>query len=419
MQPVSDRRLLYLIGQFPAVNHKYLLFEIQHLRRLGIDVRVASISPPDRPLEKLSADEREEAKRSYCVKRVPALRIALANISEFLWHPLRYLRGFFFSVGLAGPNPKKIAYHLAYFAEAVLVGRQMREQQISHVHAHFSATVALIATEVFPVTMSFTVHGFGELYDPSGTHLRERIQGSLFVRSVSQHGRSQLMLACDRSQWTKLIHVPLGIVPNEFVPVLRRDGTSPPHVLCVGRLSAEKGPSLLLEAAAILSHKNCALRVTFIGDGPERPYLETLAAELGIRQIVKFVGWVDPAEIKSAYAEADVCVLPSLAEGIPIVLMEAMAMQVPCVAPCITGIPELIENGIDGVLFTVGDAHDLADKLRQLVDSIDTRARIGASARRRVLRDYDMGRNSARFAEVLKEQLWTERPEDLPHAVRR
>jgi colanic acid/amylovoran biosynthesis glycosyltransferase len=402
---VTDRRLLYLIGQFPAINHKYLLAEVRHLLSLGFEVPIASVSSPDRLPEKLSPDERDEAARTYYLKAAPPMQVLALNISEFLRQPLQYLQGLFFALRLAGASPSRVAYHLAYFVEAILVGRRMRELRISHVHAHFSATVALIVTRAFPVTMSFTVHGFGELYDPAGTHLPERIKDALFVRSISQYGRSQLMLACDRSAWPKLTYVPLGIDAAEFPPLRERSAFSPPRVVCVGRLSPEKGQSLLLEAAALLWRQNCPMHLKFVGDGPERPLLERLAVDLGIERNVEFAGWVSPVEMKKVYAEADICVLPSLAEGIPIVLMEAMAMQIPCVAPCITGIPELIEQGIEGLLFTVSDVEDLAAKMRELLQSADLRVMIGKNGRSRVLRDYDLARNTARFAKVLEEQL--------------
>jgi colanic acid/amylovoran biosynthesis glycosyltransferase len=379
---------------------------------LGFAVAVASVSSPDRPLEKLGPEERDEAGRTYYLKAVPPLEVLSLHVSEFVQHPLRYVRGLFVSLRLAGASPRRVLYHLAYFAEAILAGRRMRELHISHVHAHFSATVALITAQVFPVTMSFTVHGFGELYDPAGTHLPERIKSALFVRSISQYGRSQLMLACDRSQWSKLIYVPLGIDANEFPPLGERAAFSPPRVVCVGRLSPEKGQAFLLEAVAMLRRQNCGLHLKLVGDGPERAFLERLAEELGIKATIEFAEWVNPAEMKKAYADADICVLPSLAEGIPVVLMEAMAMQIPCIAPCITGIPELIEHGVDGMLFTVGDVEDLAAQMRLLLQSPELRAKIGREARTRVLRDYDIARNTARFAEVLDEQLCGQTPRE-------
>ena len=159
-------------------------------------------------------------------------------------------------------------FHLAYFAEAILVGHRMRESAVPHVMANFSATVALIAARTFPVTMSFTVHGFGELYDPVGTCLEQRIQGSLFVRSVSRYGRAQLMLASERSQWSKLLYFPLGIDTAEFSPAPNRKFGSPPRLLCVGRLAPEKGQGLLLEAIAALRAERCEVHLRLAGMDP-------------------------------------------------------------------------------------------------------------------------------------------------------
>jgi colanic acid/amylovoran biosynthesis glycosyltransferase len=287
----------------------------------------------------------------------------------------------------------------------------MREQGVTHVHASFSATVALIAAQAFPITMSFGVYGFGELHNPTETHLAERIQGALFVRSISGHGRGQLMLSCDRADWPKLIHVPLGIDAQEFAPnkstPRKGQGTapSPPRLLCVGRLAPEKGQSLLLEAIASLAAAKCPTHLLFIGDGPDRKFLEHRAAELGLASSVEFAGWVDQARLMAEYARTDLFVLPSLAEGIPMVLMEAMAMQIACVAPCITGIPELIEDGADGVLYTVGDAQDLSRKMLSLLQSPERMIQFGKQARVKVMREYDMAQNTARFATVLKARL--------------
>lgn len=402
---MADRvRLLYLIGQFPAINHSYLLAEVRHLRKLGFDVPVVSVSPPDRPLDKLTDDEREEAARTYYVKSVPVLKVVLLNLSEFLQHPLRYLRGLIFALELGRSSPKRAIYHLAYFAEAILVGRYMRQCGVSHVHASFSATVSLIVAKAFPVTMSFGVYGFGELHNPSETHLAELIQGALFVRSNSQYGCGQLMLWCNRREWSKLIYVPLGIDAADFVPGYRTP-SSPPQILSVGRLAPEKGQALLLDAIAGLRKEGYPVHLRLVGDGPDRAWLGSRAEELGISSSVEFAGWVDQARLMALYAETDLFVLSSLAEGVPMVLIEAMAMQIPCVAPHLAGIPELIEHGVDGMLFIVGDVGDLKKKIHHLLESLDLSAQIGKQARARVLRDYEMARNTERFASLLLEKL--------------
>jgi glycosyltransferase involved in cell wall biosynthesis len=398
-------RLLYLIGQHPAINHGYLLAEIRYLRRLGFEVPVVSVREPDRPVEELTEQEREEAVKTYYLKSVPVNRVIWAHMQEALQHPWNYSRGLIFSLQLTGGRPSRIAHHLAYFAEAVLVGRKMRQLGVSHLHASFSATVALLTTRVFPVTMSFGVYGFGELHDPVATNLPARIAGSLFVRSISRHGRGQLMLSCSRTEWSKLHYVPLGIDPVEYSPRPRHSNSSPIRLLCVGRLAPEKGQILLLQAIAELRNTGIPLSLHLVGDGPDRAWLERQASVLGVADKIIFEGRVDQGRLMALYAETDIFALPSLAEGIPMVLMEAMAMEMPCVAPHISGIPELIENGVDGMLFPVADVEHLARVIRCLLESPDLRVKIGQRARARIERDYNMARNTERFAALLQQQL--------------
>jgi glycosyltransferase involved in cell wall biosynthesis len=399
-------QLLYLIGQYPAINHGYLLAEVRHLRNLGFQIETASVSLPDRPKEDLTQAEREEAARTYYIKSLSLVDIVRANLAEFILHPLRYLRGFAFALRLPGLALGEIPYYLAYLAEAIILGRRMRDLGIAHVHASFSATVALIAARIFPITWSFGVYGFGELHDPSGTHLPERIKGAQFIRSNSKFGRGQLMLSCHRSEWSKLLYCPLGIDPAEFVPPGNgQRQSSSIRLLSVGRLSEEKGQAMLLGSVAALAGCGMNLRLHLVGDGPDRYWLEQYAEKLGINSLVVFEGWLGQSELMALYSNTDIFVLSSLAEGIPMVLLEAMALEKPCVAPCIAGIPELIGNGINGLLFSVGDSDELSDQIYTLVGSAELRERIGKRARETVVRDYDVARNTARFGAILEQQL--------------
>ena len=405
----SKPQLVYLVGQFPAINHGYLLAEVRHLRRLGFGLEVISVSPPDRPTSALTDAEREETVRTYYIKALSALRIALLNAAEFLRSPLRYLRGVFFAFRLAGPSPKAISYHLAYLAEAAIVGRRMRQLGISHVHASFSATVALIAAKIFPITWSFGVYGFGELHDPSVTHLKERIESAQFVRSISKFGRGQLMLSSERDQWPKLLYSPLGIEVADFTPrASNSTNSSVARLLCVGRLSEEKGQALLLDSIAALIAEGLRLQLHFVGDGPDRRWLENYASRLGIASSIVFEGWIDEAKLLALYSNTDIFVLSSLAEGIPMVLIEAMALEKPCVAPRIAGIPELIGHGVDGLLFSVADVEDLSRQIRTLLQSSKLREQMGKLAREKVVREYDMTRNCERFAMTIEKRLAVE-----------
>jgi glycosyltransferase involved in cell wall biosynthesis len=397
--------LAYLVSQHPAIHHPYLLEEIQILRKAGIDLHVASISAPDRPVGQLSVVERDEAVQTFYVKSAGLGCILRSHAITFLNHPGRYLGGLFKALSLARGNPRKILSHFFYFAEAVVFGRWMVSQKLSHVHIHYSTTIGLLATRIFPITMSMSIHGSAEFLDPAGFHLAEKIASSLFVRAISQYGRSQLMKACHYREWEKIEVARLGVQPLAFPVRPFRESPSPFEIVSIGRLSPEKGQHVLVTALELLVRQGRDVRLRLLGDGPDRQELEQHLNALEIRDRVIFEGAFPHDRLAELCREADVCALTSFLEGIPLVLMEAMAMEIPCVAPRITGIPELIRDGIDGILFAPSDQAELVEAISRLMGDPALRRRIGQAARQRVLEDYDLSRNGCAFAATLQHWL--------------
>src|SRR5579871_3395922 len=197
-------RIAYLVSQHPAINHPYILDEVRILRKAGIDLQVASVSVPDRSPERLTAVEREEAARTFYIKSVGFGGILQSHLITFFKRPGRYLRGLLEALSLARGNPRKTLYSLFYFIEAVVLGRWMVSHGLSHVHIHYATTVGLLAVRIFPVTMSISIHGSAEFLDPAGFHLTRKIAASVFVRAISQFGRSQLMKASHYREWGKI-----------------------------------------------------------------------------------------------------------------------------------------------------------------------------------------------------------------------
>ena len=397
-------RIGYLISQFPAINHGYLFTEIRELRRGGIDVEVASVRLPDRPLGRLSVDEREEAKKIYYIKSAGIFGVLAAVVGFGLWRPVRFLQALWYALRL-GVNMRRYLHGALYFAEALLLARWMHDRNLTHVHTHFSSTIALIAARLAPIQWSWTAHGYGELHDPSSFQLAEKIRQADFVRAISKFGRSQLMLECEPETWGKLEYSPLGIDTSRFAPRPFRERPYPIRISCIGRLAPEKGQRLLLSAVKRLVEQGRELRVHFVGDGPDRPDLERQCAENELSEYVVFEGWQGQDELRSVYRSTDILVLPSLYEGIPIVLMEAMAMEIPCVAPRVTGIPELICDRLEGLLFSPSDEEDLARCVGALMDSPPLRRKLGKMARQRVLRDWNIFINTGRLADMFLRRL--------------
>jgi glycosyltransferase involved in cell wall biosynthesis len=310
-------------------------------------------------------------------------------------------------------------YGIFYFAEAVVVGHSMMRLGLRHLHTHFASTVGLIVARIFPVTMSATFHGPMEFENPEAFRLREKIRASLFSCAISRYGLSQLMRVAGRSQWQKLELTPLGVDPVEFAPRPFRPDPSPFQILCVGRLAPVKGQHVLIAAAGALVREGHDILLRFAGDGPDRTELLRDVDVRGLSHNVFFAGNVDQDTLRGLYRQCDALALPSFGEGLPVVLMEAMAMEIPCIATWVAGVPELIRDGVDGLLVPPADAESLARAILRLKSDPALRLRIGQEARRRVLDGYDVSRNTERLAEVFRRRLgWPDPLKEPPLLTR-
>lgn len=400
-----DQGIAYLIGQFPAINHFYLAQEIRLLRKQGFRIEVASISPPDRPISEMRPEEREEAANVYCVKRGDLGKIIIAHLEMLLTRPLAFVNGFAAAMQAGRTQKKSFRYGFYYFAEALLVGKWMQRNHIKHLHSSFASTIGLIAARVFPISHSFGVYGYGELYNPRGNVLREKIASSNFVRSVSRHGCGQLMLASSPENWGKIRYLPLGVEVAALPPKRGAKESLPFEILCVGRLAPEKGQRILLSAIARVVRAGKDVRCRLVGDGPDKEVLQQLARDAGISDRIVFEGWVGQDRLDEFYASADVFALASLYEGTPIVLMEAMSREIPCIAPRINGVPEIIDHGVDGYLFNPADDEELARLITQLIENPAIARQFGLQGRKKVQAQYDIAANTEMLARTFREVL--------------
>jgi glycosyltransferase involved in cell wall biosynthesis len=396
-------RLAYLVSRYPAVSHTFVLREIRALRALGFTIDTSSINATDRPPADLTAAEREEADQTFYVKDAGLLPILGAHVATLLTRPKGYLAGLGNALRRGWPDLRGLAWAMFYFVEAVAVGRWMRRRGQTHLHVHFAnpaSTVASITARVFDITYSLTVHGSPPFHDEPGTWFSETANRADFVCCISHYCRSQVMLRTEPQRWPRFVITPMGIDPDVFgaSPPRATDGTF--EVLCVGRLTPVKGHGVLLEAIAALVAENRNVRLRLVGDGPLRIELEARTAELGLAERVIFEGSVNQDRIRSLYAGADAVALASFTEGVPVVLMEAMATERPCVATRVAGIPDLIQDGVSGLLVPPSDAAALAAALARLADGPDFALSLGRAGRQRVLERYDLARNASRLVEV-------------------
>ena len=401
MRTAPDRgRLGYLLSKYPSANHTYLLREVRSLRDAGLDVVVIAVDGDDRPEHVIPPEDRDERARTFVVKRRGVGEILAAHAATVITRPLKYAGGLAKAVSLAGPDLARLASYLFYFGEAVVAGRQFWRQGCAHVHTHYATNVAVLAACVYPVELSATIHGSAEFIDPRAQRLREKVAACAFVRAISLYGRSQLMLATPFNEWSKFVVARLGVDPAEFAPAPFRPAAAPFRVTAVGQLQPAKGFHLLLEVVASLVGDGRDVTLTLVGDGADRGPLEAHAARLGIGQRVTFTGALDPMGVRAVLHETDAFVLSSFAEGIPVVLMEAMASELACVASRITGIPELIDDGREGLLVTPSDERALGGALGALMDDPALRRQLGRAARVKICREYDLRGNLSPLADL-------------------
>lgn len=401
-------RLAYLVSEYPAVSHTFILREVRRLRTRSLDVRVASINSPRRPAEEMTAVEREEEKSTFYIKRAGIIGAINAHLRAIIRNPVAYIRGLIFALKLGWADLRQVLYSVLYFTEALILSNWMEDQSLSHVHVHFAnpaSTVGLITRQIFATGFSFTVHGPDEFYDVRGQHLSKKIAGASFVLCIGLFARSQLMMLSPIHSWSKFEVVPLGIDLEVFSKPPFRPAAETFRILCVGRLVAAKGQQVLIAAVDRLVKAGEKVSLRFVGDGPDRTNLEHEVKLRGLGKQISFEGNINQDKIGQFYREADGFALASFAEGIPVVLMEAMAMEIPCVSTMVAGIPELIRDGIDGLLVMPSDDRALAETIGRLVNDVALRRRLGEAGRRRVMEKYDLDKNVERLVRLFRTRL--------------
>jgi len=403
MKPIA---IAYLISRYPAVSHTFILREVQQLRALGFRIDVASINPPDRPLSSLTVEEHQEARQTFYVKKQGAKGAGWALLKTLCQRPLGVCKALSQGFRLGGWDAKRQAYQLFYLLEAVLIGQWMARHGYRHLHVHFAtpaASVGMLVKTVFAVGFSMTVHGPDEFYDAPGLNLPEKIAAADFICCISHFARSQLMKLSPISDWDKFELCRLGVDHNRFQALANNGVTAADKIslLCVGRLTPAKGQHILLNAVQLLLARGYPVSLTLVGNGPDLASLQAHAERLQIAHAVEFAGAVDQDHLLPYYQQADIFVLASFAEGLPVVLMEAMAMAVPCISTRIAGIPELLDDGINGLLVAASDSDGLADAIARLCNDPALRQQLALAGSQCTRERYDLQRNSQHLAAVL------------------
>jgi colanic acid/amylovoran biosynthesis glycosyltransferase len=393
-------KIAYILNTYPQPSQSFIRREIRALEAAGHEVSRLAMRAADVPLVDVQ-DKEEATKTQYVLKTgAPALLGALARA---LWqNPARFLRAFKMALRLGSASEIGRLRHMIYFAEAAFVARQMTANGATHAHAHFgtnAATVAMLSHLLGGPKYSFTVHGPEEFDAPRALSLGDKIHHSAFAVAISQFGRSQLCRWTDHGDWARIKVVHCGIEPAKFdAPAPMPAG--PRRLVAIGRLVEQKGQLALVEA---LARTQAPIHLTLIGDGEMRSQIEALSAQHGLANRITLTGWVDEARIKHELAQAHALVMPSFAEGLPMVVMEAMAAARPVIATYIAGTPELVQPEKTGWLVPAGDVDALANAMDRFAQTDDTTlAQMGQNARTRVLQRHDIDVEAAKLAAAMQ-----------------
>lgn len=395
------KTIAYLINQYPKVSHSFIRREIAALESCGITVARFSIRSCAQEL--VDADDIEELGKTQVVLDQRWINLLLWIGRVVVQRPLAFLMALGLAFKLGFRKEIGTLYHLAYLAEACVLLGWFEAANIDHVHAHFgtnSTTVAMLCRALGGPPYSFTAHGPDEFDRVRAISLAEKIRHAEFVVAISSFGKSQLYRWSALEDWPKIHVVRCGLdhayLAQKFVPIPKR-----PHFVCVGRLSGQKGHLLLLEAVRQLLQQGHQFTVTLVGDGEMRSQIEQLVTTYNLQTCVSITGWASTDAVKAELLRAQVLVLPSFAEGLPVVLMEAFALGRPVITSSIAGIPELVETGVNGWLVVPGSVESLVEAMgTALTTAIPCLEAMGQAGLEKVAQQHSADREASSLAEL-------------------
>ena len=392
-----------VVSRYPALSHVFIRREVEALRRQGVGVETLSLRSPT-PAELLTAADRAEAQRTPTLQPVRPFTLLRGHLRRLRKSPHRYVATLALALTHRPPGLRGALWSLFYFAEAIQAASELEQRGVRHVHSHFAnagGSVGLFAAHALGSGWSLTLHGLSDYGRPREQRIAEKIARARFVVCVSEDGRRHALAIAGEACADRIHVVRCGLEPEAFRE--RALGTEPGRhpgplrLVCVGRLAPEKAHTGLIEALADAREAGLAAELRLIGDGPERERIEETIVEREVEDAVTLVGALGGEELREELCTADLFVLSSLMEGLPVTLMEAMAVGTPVVAPRLAGIPELVRDGEEGWLYEPGHFGELADLLVGIDSARDALAEMGARGRRRVRELHDADASARRL----------------------
>lgn len=400
----SGKRIAYLIGTFPLLTTTFIDREILEAQRRGVDPVLIAIRRPT-PFQ-MSAEVEQLAEKTTYLLPVHWFKFLVDNLYFGLTRPGRYFGTFFYLLSRPYHSLQGRLKTLLHFGEGVQAAGLLRPAGVAHIHAHFAdraAVIALVAARLLNITYSLTAHA-NDIY-VSPVLLPEKVTNAKFVTTCTGYNKVHLEQVTGCA--VELIYHGLDLTSLP-APAARLRSDQPPLILSVGQLKEKKGFAYLINACRLLHSQGYHFRCEIIGEGPDRAKLEQLINQLGLSKMVTLCGALPNVEVMSRYRQATIfalpCIIASTADrdGIPNVLLEAMANGLPVVSTQLSGIPEVIEDGVTGLLVRSEDENSLAKAMARLLDEPQLREKLAQQARQRIEERFDIRTNIGRLIELLE-----------------
>ena len=401
-----ESSVAYILTNYPRLSHTFIAREINDLESLGVRVERVSMNAV-LPSDLETRDGRCESEKTFYIKTSSTSAIVKAVFAAMRMSPLGFARLAWRSVRMGGTDLRAMLWRLFYLVEAALVWNHLRTTDARHLHAHFGLTPATIAWFTADIgnfdrtqhwTWSFTSHGFQDFVDEREAQIALKTAHASFVVGISDFTRSQLMRLSNPQFWDRFEIVRCGIDVDEFAFRAQHPDNPIPRVVTVARLSPEKGHVIIVNAVKQLRDRGVDVIAEFVGGGPFRDEIKAEAERLGVSDRVEFTGELEAPGVVERLNQADVFCLPSFAEGLPVSIMEAMAIGVPVITTYISGIPELAQDHRRALTLPAGNVEALADAITELINDRALGEELAKAARAEIELNYSSIDNVARLA---------------------
>jgi len=401
--------IAYVTQSFPSLTTTFIYREVSALRDIGLDISTLAIWKPD--ANKLSEEAKGLVDSTVYVFPISWLPFLATHIYFLFTRPLRYFSTLLFVLTRRGETRRNRLRTFFHFCEAIFLAGEVERRGIRHIHAHFAinaATIALVLSRLLDISFSFTVHN---IFFTDRILLKDKVRKARFIVAISEFSKQFLANLVPEENPGKIHVVHCGLSPGDFAPSNSTPANDVPVLLFVAQLAERKGAPILVEACRILAERGVAFRCVIVGDGPQRVLVEQMVEQYGLRGVIELKGTVFQEHLKEYLNRANVFVLPCVTldngdmDGIPVALMEAMAMEIPTVSTYVSGIPELIEDGHSGLLVNEKDETALANALQQLLEDEELCTRLGKGGREKVIQEFNSHKNAVQLAILFERYL--------------